>query len=1145
MATQKIFAQHNSRIDLSSLGNKNQIQVVISGPDLKLTSPQGSVTIVNGAMYSSLKDSQLSFQFQDGSLKGKDLLSQVNLENIDFKSADAFLVDHVQNKALQEEQEALKQKMRQAEKDKEEAEKAREKAEKEKAEAEKAALEAQEAQKSSQQIEEALNEFLTQANTKAALAQITPDERDISLHSASSLHKESSTTVEVAQVNKNTNRSSGLNNPAPNPKIDLKISFGLDDNSNTSGQKDNLTKVTLPTLIGSTLPGTQVIIQKKDGLILNTTKADSSGNFAFTLDKSLDEGPHEFMALGEYKGNKAQAELSLVIKSSTQTPTFEMNSEDIALTQEERSDIFLIKNVTPTIHGKAEANTQVSVYNKKSTDDKETRLGTVSVDEKGGWSYSFKDRQLAQGDNSISVVAEDKAKNIAAAKKTINLDSIPPYAPTIELAEESHPKIHEGQTFTRFTDPVLKGTLEAGAKIELYLNGKKITEDISVGEGKWSFEPKKKLAAQQHTITGVAIDERGNRSDERKEENKQGHGEFTFTIDDNVNIGSFNAKIVDGDNTSLQVKDNNNHTITSHTNPGFEGEGKPNSTIIFSNNKNKNKNDKQEIKVNEHGKWSLKGFNESSDDGPNLLKFDITDLYNNKGECEFAYQIDTIAPDAPNGISLKNNFKTIGTKKTPTTAEKQPTLTGKGEAFSWVWIYEDSGLNSDNKEKYLGRVKVDSNSYWEYRFPESLTPKLHTLKFKAQDAANNFSKKSDFQFNVQTKATILEAYLSDDSRSNKSLEWKTKKTSNLKIEGKADPNADITIDISNGSKNNVEANNEGNWNTDIGDLSDGKYAVKITSKSKVADIDPLNIEHELWIKTRIESATIEIIEENGLVSKRDDTIITSSTKPRFKITGEAGSDFIVTFEKNKTEAEVKEVKEVKGKISQSGDFIVENLDLEKGAYHVQVKLKDDVDNESELSSLYQFTIDTDGITPTIELNNSTAFPGESNKNITKDDIFQFKGQAAPGASISLRRHKDNVDVIKNNILADTLNGEWKAEYDAKGGSLKDGQYTFSVQSNHLKKQLDSAELTVTLDRETQIGKIELVQNEDDKALKSGTTKSQRPKFRITVPDDVRQIELWAVKNNKNRVDREKFTFTKTNASITNSDKQAMGDDSWF
>ncbi|WP_016857223.1 Ig-like domain-containing protein [Candidatus Williamhamiltonella defendens] len=1099
MATQKIFAQHNSRIDLSSLGNKNQVKVAISGPDLKLTSPQGSVTIVNGAIYSSLKDSQLSFQFQDGTLKGKDLLSEVNLENIDFKSADSFLVDQVQNKELQEEQEALKQKMRQAEK-------ARAKAEKEKAEAQKAALEAQEAQKYSQQIEQTLNDFLTQANTKSALAQITPDERDISLNSASSLHKESNTTIEVAQVNKNTNRSSGLNNPAPNPKIDLKISFGLDDNSNSSGQKDNLTNVNLPTLIGSTLPGTQVIIQKKDGLILNTTKADSSGNFVFTLDKSLDEGPHEFMALGEYKGNKAQAELSLLIKSIIKPVDFQINQKDIAL-ESENPDIFLIKNVQPAIEGTAEENTQVSVYNKKSTDDKETLLGTVSVDEKGGWSYSFKDRQLAQGNNNIRVVAEDAAKNTAAAKKNINLDSIPPDAPTIQLAKESDPKIHEGQTFTRFTNPLLEGTLEAGAKIELYLNGKKITEDISVAEGKWSFEPKQKLAAQEHTIQGVAIDERGNRSDERKEENTQGHGEFTFTIDNNVNIGEFNAKIVDSDNTSLKVDGNNNDKITSNTNPRFEGKGKPNSTIIFSNNANKS--DTQIIKVNEQGEWTLEGFNNPSKDGPDNLIFDITDLYGNQGKFTFEYQIDTTAPPAPSGISLKDNFKTIGANKTPTTADKQPTLTGKGEAFSWVWIYEDRGLDSgsDNKEKYLGRVKVNSDGYWEYKFPESLTPKLHTLKFKAQDAANNFSTKSEFQFNVQTKATILEAYLSNDSRSNKSLEWKTKNNKNLKIEGKADSEADITINITNGSKNKVVADSEGNWNTDIDDLSDGKYPVKITSTSKVEGIDPLNIEHELWIKTRIDPATIEIIEENGLVSKRDDRIITSSTQPRFNITGEAGSEFTVTFKKNGTE----EKKEVTGQISQSGDFIVENLDLEKGVYDVQVELKDDVGNRSQLSVAYQFTIDTDGIAPTIELKNSTAFNDEPNKNITKDNIFQFKGKAAQGARISLRRHDEDNDtapsVIQDDISANDVNGAWEAEYNASANTLKDGEYTFSVQSSHLRKQLDSAQLKVTLDRETQIGKIELVQTADDNALESDTTKSQKPKFKITVPDDVRQIEL--------------------------------------
>ncbi|WP_165393890.1 hypothetical protein, partial [Candidatus Hamiltonella defensa] len=96
-------------------------------------------------------------------------------------------------------------------------------------------------------------------------------------------------------------------------------------------------------------------------------------------------------------------------------------------------------------------------------------------------------------------------------------------------------------------------------------------------------------------------------------------------------------------------------------------------------------------------------------------------------------------------------------------------------------------------------------------------------------------------------------------------------------------------------------------------------------------------------------------------------------------------------------------------------------DLEKGVYDVQVELKDDVGNRSQLSVAYQFTIDTDGIAPTIELKNSTAFNDEPNKNITKDNIFQFKGKAAQGARISLRRHDEDNDtapsVIQDDISA--------------------------------------------------------------------------------------------------------------------------------
>lgn len=48
---QKFFADQNSVIDLSSLGNAKGAKVSLSGPDMNITTPRGSVIIVNGALY--------------------------------------------------------------------------------------------------------------------------------------------------------------------------------------------------------------------------------------------------------------------------------------------------------------------------------------------------------------------------------------------------------------------------------------------------------------------------------------------------------------------------------------------------------------------------------------------------------------------------------------------------------------------------------------------------------------------------------------------------------------------------------------------------------------------------------------------------------------------------------------------------------------------------------------------------------------------------------------------------------------------------------------------------------------------------------------------------------------------------------------
>ncbi|WP_158379477.1 hypothetical protein [Candidatus Williamhamiltonella defendens] len=77
--------------------------------------------------------------------------------------------------------------------------------------------------KSSQQIEDTIDDFLTQVNTQAVLAQIIQADKEISLDSSLSLHKELRSILEVGRMNKNANRKGRVNNlPLISNELDSK-----------------------------------------------------------------------------------------------------------------------------------------------------------------------------------------------------------------------------------------------------------------------------------------------------------------------------------------------------------------------------------------------------------------------------------------------------------------------------------------------------------------------------------------------------------------------------------------------------------------------------------------------------------------------------------------------------------------------------------------------------------------------------------------------------------------------------------------------------------------------------------------------------------------------------------------------------------
>lgn len=92
---QKFFADQNSVIDLSSLGNAKGAKVS-SGPDMNITTPHGSVIIVNGALYSSIKGNNLAVKFKDKTITGAKILGSVDLKDIQLERIDSSLVDSAQ-----------------------------------------------------------------------------------------------------------------------------------------------------------------------------------------------------------------------------------------------------------------------------------------------------------------------------------------------------------------------------------------------------------------------------------------------------------------------------------------------------------------------------------------------------------------------------------------------------------------------------------------------------------------------------------------------------------------------------------------------------------------------------------------------------------------------------------------------------------------------------------------------------------------------------------------------------------------------------------------------------------------------------------------------------------------------------------------
>ncbi|EJK7122595.1 non-fimbrial adhesin SiiE [Salmonella enterica] len=1058
---QKFFADQNSVIDLSSLGNAKGAKVSLSGPDMNITTPRGSVIIVNGALYSSIKGNNLAVKFKDKTITGAKILGSVDLKDIQLERIDSSLVDSAQvekkgngKRRNKKEEEELKKQLDDAENAKKEADKAKEEAEKAKEAAEKALNEAFEVQNSSKQIEEMLQNFLADNVAKDNLAQQSDASQQNTQAKATQASKQNDAEKVLPQpINKNT--STGKSNSSKNEenKLDaesvkepLKVTLALAAESNSGSKDDSITNFTKPQFVGSTAPNATVII-KINGIAVGQAVADSLGNFTFTAPETLTDGTYNLEAEAKTADGSGSAKLVITIDSVTDKPTFELSPESSVSGHKG-----LTPTLTPSIVGTAEENAKVDIY----VDNK--LVASVDVDKDGNWSYEFKDNELSEGENSIKVVAVDKAGNKNETTDSIITDTIAPEKPTIELDDSSDSGI-KNDNITNSTLPTFIGVAEPGSTVSIYLGLKHLGEVIVAKDGTWSYTLTTPLKDGEYNITATATDIAGHTS---------ATANLPFTID--TRISYFSAEI-ETTNDSGIVGDN----VTNNTRPTFTGKTEPNAIISVINSET---GEEVIFKANDKGEWTF-NFTSDSVEGINNLTFTVEDVAGNKKDFSFSYVIDTIAPIPPtvsledyvvlpNGIILSGN--------------DLPALVGTAEPKSTILLMRDG--------KLYDSIEVDSNGTWNYQFSNKFLQGAYDIEIISQDAAGNKSSTVKYSFTIQTEVVPPKAELDASDDSGAKGDWITNKHNALTLLGTADRFATVNILIDGKTIGVTTADADGNWNFDISrNLSDNVYKITVES------IDPLgrtsSVDYQLTIDSFTPIPTVMLHDSADSGVKGD--MITKINTPLFTGMAEANAKVSIY---------------VDGVLSGeaiAGDDGVWNFQfttaLSDGSHDVTVKVEDIAGNTAS-SSAYNFQIVTQTQKPTIELVNDTGV--DNTDHIINEKNPALTGTAAPYSTVKLYIDGALIAEVRTN-----KDGRWEYTLKADQG-LVDGDHRITASVEDIAGNIAHSDpFLISVDTAISIPIVSLSPDSDSGISDDNLTNIVKPTLHLKdIDPDIISVQVW-------------------------------------
>ncbi|WP_106604257.1 Ig-like domain-containing protein, partial [Chitinophaga ginsengisoli] len=336
---------------------------------------------------------------------------------------------------------------------------------------------------------------------------------------------------------------------------------------------------------------------------------------------------------------------------------------------------------TPTIIGKAEANSTVTIYNGGVS------AGTAKADGNGDYIFTFP--VLADGPYTIKVTATDAAGNTSGQSAALNF--------TVDTQAPAVPTVTTAQTPTNNKTPTVTGATDPNSIVTIYKDGVSVGTVTANASGNYTYTFSPALPDATYSITATASDAIGNTSAQSSP--------LSITID----ATAPNAPVI---TTNKLITNNNTPTIT--------GTAEANSTVTIY----KGGVAVATTTANASGSFSYT-FSPALADNVYAVTATAKDAAGNVSSQSNVLNItiDTQAPPAP----------VVSAVATPAN-DNTPTVTGTAEPNSTVTIYHDGAL--------AGTTTANASGNYTYTFTSSLADGLRGITATATDAAGNTGPQS-------------------------------------------------------------------------------------------------------------------------------------------------------------------------------------------------------------------------------------------------------------------------------------------------------------------------------------------------------------------------------------------------------------------